>query len=662
MSESASHAPHSSRVWALALGALGVVYGDIGTSPLYALKECFHGLHAIALDRTNLLGVLSLIFWSLTLVVTLKYLAFVTRADNQGEGGIFALLALVKRQERQLSPWGNHLLMIFAMLGASLLYGDGVITPAISVLSAVEGIKVATPAASGLTLPITCVILTGLFLIQRHGTTVIGRIFGPVMLTWFATLSVLGITQIVQNPEVLQAINPLYAWEFFHTNHFHGFIVLGSVVLCITGGEALYADMGHFGRKAIQLSWYLGVFPALILNYFGQGALLLRYPEAASNPFYKMAPEFLVIPLVVLATAATIIASQAMISGVFSLTRQGIQLGFLPRLQIRHTSADTEGQIYVPLVNHAMMIACLLVVLLFKESSRLAAAYGIAVTADMVLTSVLFFFVMTTCWKWARWKAVPLVLLFLTFDLAYFGSNVIKFMDGGWFPTVLAAVMLTLMLTWRDGRKELAQRINEGTIPLYHDSDGELSLQPQPGTGHLFLPKQHLQAGNVPVDLLTQELLDDIVRVHGTAVFMAVSSDRVPTVLLHHLKLNHALHEQVVLLSVKSRNVPMVAPEEALEIRELGENFYQVNAFYGFMQTPDVPALLQQTTFKLPVHLETVTFFLGHQTLIVRSLRSRMMRWQRALFAFMSRNATPATTYFKLPSERVIEIGMQIEL
>lgn len=644
---------------------MGVVYGDIGTSPLYALKECFHGPHAIHLDETSLLGVLSLIFWSLTLVVTLKYLTFVTRADNQGEGGIFSLLALIMDQGRQkMGPAGAGILVLLALTGASLLYGDGVITPAISVLSAVEGLEIATHAAQPFTLPITCCILLGLFLIQKQGTGKIGVVFGPIMILWFLTLGALGLYNLIQNPQVLKAINPLYALKFFQLNQFHGFVVLGSVVLCITGGEALYADMGHFGRKAIQISWYFAVFPSLILNYFGQGALLLLRPEAAKSPFYSMVPSILVIPLVLLATCATIIASQAMISGVFSLTRQAIQMGFLPRLQIKHTSSETEGQIYVPLINYAMMLACLMVVLSFKESSRLAAAYGIAVTADMVLTTTLFFFVLTHCWRWPKWRAIPLVMLFYAFDLSYFGSNLLKFFDGGWFPAVVAAGMLVLLLTWRDGRRELSKRINATTLPLYHDSDGSLSLYPQPGTGHLYLPKQHLQVADLPLEFLTHEMLEDIIRVPGTAVFMAVSPKRIPTVLMHHLKLNHALHEQVILLSVRYRNVPFVSAEECLEIHDLGQNLYQVTTWFGFMQTPDVPALLfqQGNQFNIPMIAPTTTFFLGHQTLQTDKHYAKMLHWRKVLFAFMSRNATPATSYFHLPSERVIEIGMYVEL
>lgn len=647
----------------LILGAVGVVYGDIGTSPLYALKECFHGPHAIALTPANIMGVLSLIFWSLMLVITLKYLTFVMRADNRGEGGIFALLALVNSKSPPLRPVFAGGVILAALAGASLLYGDGVITPAISVLSAVEGLSLAVPAAAAFTVPLTCLILVALFLIQRHGTTTIGHLFGPIMVLWFLSLAVLGGVQVWQHPQVLAAMNPWYALHFFMTNHWAGFVILGSVVLCITGGEALYADMGHFGRRAIRLSWYLFVCPALLLNYFGQGALLLHRPEAASNPFFGLAPDVLLIPLVILATMAAVIASQALISGIFSLARQAIQLGFFPRLQIVHTSSATEGQIYVPLINYSLMAACVTVVLIFQESSRLAAAYGIAVTANMVLTSIVFFAVLRHSWSWSLWKSVPLVGFFLALDMAYLGANLTKFADGGWFPTVVAALVLTLFLTWRDGRRELGKRMAEATLPLYYEADGSLSLQPQAGTGRLFLPKQHLPVANLSVHFLTSELMENVVRVPGTAVFMAVSAQHLPTVLVHHLKLNHMLHEQVILLSVQFRDQPFVAAEEQLEVTKLSAGVYQVVAWYGFMQTPDVTALMaREQGFELPVIPENTTYFLGHQTLMTRQAFGQMARWRKLLFAFMSRNANPATLYFRLPSERVIEIGMQIEL
>jgi KUP system potassium uptake protein len=674
---SSSHSSHSTApLWSLALGAIGVVYGDIGTSPLYTLKECFSGHHAIAFTPENVLGVLSLIFWSLTLVVTVKYLTFVLRADNHGEGGMFSLLALIQEKAQELMPTRMGIWVTLAALaGASLLYGDGVITPAISVLSAVEGMEIATTAAKPFTVPVTCGILMALFMVQKKGTGAIGKVFGPVMICWFGTLAILGVINIAKNPHILYAVNPLYALRFFQVNQFTGFLVLGSVVLCITGGEALYADMGHFGRQAIRISWFGFVFPALILNYFGQGALLLSH--SAKHPFYEMVPSYLVVPLVFLATAATIIASQALISGVFSITRQAIQMGYLNRLWIVHTSSETEGQIYIPLVNYALMLACLLVVFMFRESGRLASAYGVAVTTDMVLTSLLFGFVLVHCWKWALWKAIPLIGLFLVFDLAYFSSNLIKFFDGGWLPALFALIILTLMLTWRDGRRELYKRINASTLPLYQAESGDLSIMPQPGSRQLYVPRKHMRVAHVPIEFLTHEMLEDVARVPGTAVFMAVSANHVPPVLLHHLKLNHSLHDQVILLSIKSRNVPMVPQEQMVELFDLGKGIYQVTGYYGFMQSPDIPHLLSLCqAFALPVVSENTTYFLGHQTLLLEAHKKpetpeqataqkkvkSMARWRKALFAFMSRNAWSAAGFFKLPPERVIEVGMHVEI
>lgn len=657
-----SHAATQASLWTLALGALGVVYGDIGTSPLYTLKECFYGHHPIAFNSANILGILSLIFWSLTLVITLKYLTFVLRADNQGEGGMFSLLALIQdKAQPMMQTKAGAWVTLAALAGASLLYGDGVITPAISVLSAVEGLEVATTAAQPFTVPITCGILLALFLIQKKGTGTIGQVFGPVMFCWFATLAFLGLVHIARNPQVLQAMDPRYALYFFQNNQLTGFLVLGSVVLCITGGEALYADMGHFGRPAIQLSWFSIVFPALVLNYFGQGALLLTHP--AKNPFYEMVPTYLVVPLVCVATIATIIASQALISGVFSLTRQAIQMGYLNRLRIVHTSSHTEGQIYIPLVNYTLMVACILVVLIFGESSKLAAAYGVAVTTDMVLTSLLFGFVLVHCWHWSLFKAIPLIALFLLFDLAYFSSNLLKFFEGGWLPALFAFCILTLMLTWHQGRKELYKRIHESTLPLYRGTSGGLSVIPQPGTQQLYLPREHLRVTHIPVDFLSEVLLEDVTRVPGTAVFMAVSSQHVPPVLLHHLKLNHALHEQVILLSVKYKNIPVVSAEQALEVTQLHNGFYQVTAWYGFMQSPDIPQLLASYQgFAQPVMAMNTTYFLGHQTLLLEKHKTGMARWRKALFVFMARNAWSAAGFFKLPPERVIEIGMHVEI
>jgi KUP system potassium uptake protein len=646
----------------LAFAALGVVYGDIGTSPLYAIKECFHGIHSIALNHQNVLGVLSLVFWSLTMVVGIKYITFIMRADNHGEGGIFALLALTPTDTEKISARTRSIVVFAALLSASLLYGDGIITPAISVLSAVEGLEVATNAAEHLTVPLTCLILFGLFMFQKKGTSNIGRVFGPVMVLWFFTISFLGIIQILRFPDVLAAINPLFAIRFFTANHYPAFVVLGSVVLCITGGEALYADMGHFGRRPIRISWFFFVFPALLLNYFGQGALLLHHPELAPNPFYGLVPKFFIVPMVILATSAAIIASQALISGAFSVTRQAIQLGFFPRLNIIHTSAHTEGQIYIPFINKAMMIGCIGIVLAFKESSRLAAAYGIAVTTDMVLTSTVFFFVITRTWNWPLRKAIPLVGFFLVFDLLYFSSNLLKFWDGGWFPVLLALIIFNVMLTWRDGRIELAKKIRSTRMPLYRAPDGTTSLKHIPGTTQLFEPSQHMSTSWLPIELITGEMVGSMERVPGTAVFMTVSLKSIPPVMLHHLNHNHVLHEKVILLSIKSKPVPTLSLNDTLEVTEIGYGFFQIVAFYGFMQTPNVMEIMKKAEeFGLSIDPETTTFFLGREALLL-SDKSRMKRWRKSLFAFMSRNAQTATTYFNIPPSRVIEIGMQIEL
>ena len=612
----------------LALGALGVVYGDIGTSPLYTLQTCFHGTHAISLNEINLLGVLSLLFWSLIIVVSLKYIIVIMRADNNGEGGIFALLGLLQKDKRKIPGATFSIVVLASLMGASLLYGDGIITPAISVLSAIEGLEVATEAAKPVTIPLTCIVLFLLFIFQSKGTKRIGRIFGPVMLIWFLTIAVLGIANIIKNPHVLVAMNPFYAFNFFSINHIHGFIILGSVVLCITGCEALYADMGHFGKSPIRFSWFTFVLPALLLNYFGQGALLLIKPQAVSNPFYGLVPHNLIYPMVILATAATVIASQALISGAFSLTRQAVQLGFLPRLKIVHTSSQKEGQIYIPAVNTLMMIFCIALVIAFKESSRLAAAYGIAVTANMALTSLVFFFVITKVWKWPLIKAIPLVSFFLLFDIAYFFSNLLKFLDGGWFPIVMAIIILTVMITWRDGREELAK---------------------------------HFKSKGLPLELLSDEIVDSMERDEGTAVFMS-SLKGIPPVLAHNLKHNKILHGKVVILSIRSKHVPFLSLKNNLDIEPLGHEFYKITAWYGFMQTPNVPEIMETAKeLELVTDPKTTTYFLGRESLIVGN-KFKMMKWRKALFVYLSRNAHSASSFFNIPADRVIEIGMQIEI
>jgi KUP system potassium uptake protein len=614
----------------LAVGALGVVFGDIGTSPLYTIKECFHGIHAIVPSSNNIFGVLSLIFWSLTIVVSIKYMIFILRADNRGEGGIFALFGLIPASNGTISPYVRRTVIIAAVLGAGLLYGDGVITPAITVLSAIEGLEVATSAAKPTVLPITCVILFLLFIAQHRGTGVIGRIFGPVMLIWFVTIGILGLAQILCEPKILVAINPMYAFDFFLLNKSHGIIVLGSVVLCITGCEALYADLGHFGRDAIRFSWFWIAYPALLLNYFGQGALLLAHPEMNINPFYSAVPRLLLYPMVGLATIASVIASQALISGVFSLTQQAVQLGFCPRLRIIHTSSEMIGQIYIPFVNYTLMLVCLGIVLVFKGSTGLAGAYGIAVTGTMAITSFLYFFMLVHMWKWPLWKAAPLVGIFLIFDIAYFGGNLFKVASGGWFALLIAALITIVMTTWRRGREEISRILAETKLPL-----------------EMFI-----------ADVVKQKVL----RVPGTAVFMSVSPKGIPVTLLHHIKHNHMLHEYVVLLSIISTESPVIPVKDRIKVEELGEKFYRVTASYGFMQSPDVPEIMKlAASHGIETQPLKTSYYLGRET-ILTSGHTRMMQWRKTLFAFMAKNAWNPTSYFKLTPNRVVELGTQIAL
>lgn len=619
--------PSSERALPLTIGALGVVFGDIGTSPLYTVKECFHGLHAIALTPANVMGVLSLIVWTLTFVVAIKYLSFILAVNNKGEGGIFALLALLPHGKGRN---GTGVAVATALFGAALLYGDGVITPAISVLSAIEGVGIATHAADPLIVPLTVGILIGIFWMQHRGTHRIGRLFGPVMSVWFLTIATLGAAQVARRPEILGALWPGHAVDFFLTNHVHGAIVLGAVVLAITGSEALYADLGHFGASPIRKAWFVLVFPALLLNYFGQGALLLESPEAAVNPFYGLVPRGLLYPMVALSTVAAIIASQALISGVFSLTRQAIQLGFLPRMHVVHTSGETEGQIYLPTVNRFVMVACIALVLTFQHSSRLAAAYGVAVTANMAITTILYFLVVTRTWGWSLQKALPLVLVFLFFDLSYFGSNLLKVVDGGWFPLVVALALFTMMLTWRDGRNHLRQQMESRTLPL-----------------HLFLEDIRRKPP---------------IRVPGTAVFLTSSQAGVPVSLLHHFRHNHVLHETVVLFSVLQEDAPYIRGENRVDLHDLGEGFYRVNAHIGFMQGTNVPRLMELVR-EMGVNADpsSTSFILGRETLLTTG-RSPMWRWRKHLFAWFSRNAESPAAWFNLPPGRVLELGMQVEL
>ncbi len=618
------------KIFFLAVGSVGVVFGDIGTSPLYAIKACFHGKHAITPNILNILGVLSLIFWSMIIVVSIKYVTFILRADNKGEGGIFALVSLLNTPGQSLSRLVKYILLFAGILGAGLLYGDGVITPAISVLSAIEGLEVATSAATPFILPLTCIVLVLLFSLQRRGTTHIGKLFSPIMVLWFVCIGVFGITQIMSEPTVFRAINPVYALDFFVNNGTHGIIVLGSVVLCITGCEALYADLGHFGRNAIRLSWFSFVLPTLLCNYFGQGALLLAHPEMNVNPFYKIVPEILLYPMIGLSTVATVIASQALISGAFSLTQQAVQLGLCPRVRIVHTSSEMQGQIYVPFVNYALMIACIGVVIGFKESGALAGAYGIAVTGTMIITSLLYFLVLTHYRKWSLWKVIPLVGIFLAFDVAYVAGNTFKIADGGWFPLFVAAIIALAMTTWKKGRQELYRNLIGSRFPL----ESFLSE----------LPKSHMP------------------RVSGTAVFMTLSPVGTPPTLLHHVKHNHVLHEKVVLLSIINTDSPIVPAGERIKLADLGQGFYRVEAFYGFMQKPNVPQIMKIVAqYGLVTDPMTTTFYLGRETLLTGG-KSKMMRWRKAFFAFMSRNAGNPTSYFGIPANRVVELGSQIEL
>ena len=619
------------RTLTLAVGALGVVYGDIGTSPLYTVKECFHGTYAIALTPANLLGVMSLIFWSLTMVVMIKYVIFILMADNDGEGGIYALAALfLGKGAKQVSEKTVKRLVLLAIFGAALLYGDGIITPVISVLSAVEGLNVATSAAEPFVLPISCGVLFGLFLFQSLGTERIGKVFGPIMLFWFTSIAALGLAQILRRPEILAALDPRYAVSFFVVNRLHGIVVLGAVVLCLTGGEALYADLGHFGRGPIRLSWTVLVFPALLLNYFGQTALLLENPQATAHPFYELVPRVLLYPMVALSTIATVIASQAMISGVYSLTQQAIQIGYCPRLHIVHTSGETKGQIYLPWVNTMMMIGCLGLALAFKESSRLAAAYGIAVTGTMAITTLIYYYVSRYNWGWPAWKSLLPACIFLFFDLSYFGANLLKFVDGGWFAITVAVVLTVIMLTWRDGRALLAKRNEDARLPI------EVILK----------------------DIQRYKL----VRTPGTGAFLSVSPAGTPITLLHLLKHTESLPQRVVLMSVTSANTPFVDRGERLVITDLGQGFHRLIATYGFMETPNVPDILEIATQRgLELDAFSTTFYVNRETLLSTG-KANMSSWRKELFAFLSRNAWNVTTYFGIPPNRVVELGSQVEL
>ncbi|WP_235943269.1 potassium transporter Kup [Zoogloea dura] len=612
----------------VALAAMGVVFGDIGTSPLYTMKEVFNAHHGLAVTPDNVLGVLSLVFWALTIVVSLKYVVFIMRADNRGEGGIMALTSLALRTTR--SPRLASAMAAVGLFGAALFYGDGVITPAISVLSAVEGLEVATPAFRPYVLPISLVVLTGLFLIQSKGTARVGAVFGPVMLFWFATLGVLGAINVLRHPDVLRAINPAYALAFFEANRGLGFLALGAVVLAITGGEALYADMGHFGRRPIKMAWFGFVFPALYLNYLGQGALILDNPEAVKNPFYLLVPEPLLYPMVALSTLATIIASQAVISGAFSLTKQAVQLGYSPRIHVVHTSEKEVGQIYVPNVNWMLLASVVALVLGFRSSSALASAYGIAVTLTMMIDTVLAFFVVRTLWNWGLGASLAFLLLFFSVDFAFFSANTVKIFDGGWFPLALGLAIHTLLMTWKQGRAALAERMRIDTMPL---------------------------------DLFIQSMFHDPpIRVPGTGVFMTTAPDGVPRALLHNLLHNKVLHARVVLVNVITDDVPYVPASERVRVEELDFGFFRVFVRYGFKDDPDIPSALGLCESQgLPFELMESSFFLGRENLIPKA-SSFLGLWRKRLFILMFRNAHSAADFFCIPANRVVEFGTQVEL
>jgi KUP system potassium uptake protein len=629
MSTQPSSASHGSQLVAITIAAIGVVYGDIGTSPLYAMRECFSGSYAVLPTRDNVLGILSLIFWSLIIVISIKYIIFVMRADNRGEGGILALMALVLHHfggtDRQ-----RHRLIMMGLFGATLFYGDGVITPAISVLSAVEGLHLATPVLTPYVIPITVLILVGLFAVQSHGTARVGAFFGPVMLLWFAILALLGLINMMKAPQVLAAFDPEYAMRFFATNRGHGFLVLGAVFLVMTGGEALYADMGHFGKLPIRLAWFTLVLPAILLNYLGQGALLLSNPDAIANPFYLLAPSWALYPLVALATIATVIASQAVISGVFSMTRQAVQLGFCPHIEIRHTSASEIGQIYLPGANWGLLIGVLVLVLGFESSSNLAAAYGIAVTITMVITTLLVLVLARRAWGWNGFKLGLGIVFFLLVDLAFFSANALKIGHGGWIALLIGAIIFTLMVTWKDGRALLNQRLRENAMPL-----------------DLFL--QSLTRGSTP-------------RVPGTAVFLTSTPDGVPNALLHNLKHNKVVHERLVLLTVVTEEIPRVEDRDRVTVHCLGSNTYRIIIRYGFTEDPDLPhALALCEPYGLSFEMMDTTFFLGRATLIPTD-RAGMALWRERLFANMFRTATRPMDFFRIPYNRVVELGTQVEL
>ena len=627
------HDSHKATLAALSLGALGVVFGDIGTSPLYTLKECMTVAGGAKAGVEDLFGILSLMFWSLVMVVTVKYLTFVMRAENHGEGGIFALLAIVPERFRATAARSGKItgMALLAVIGAALLYGDGVITPAISVLSAVEGLAIASPRFSPIVVPLTCAILIALFSIQRRGTGVVGKLFGPVMVIWFATLAGLGIFHIGRHPEILAALSPLHGLAFFHRHGLHGVLILGSVVLVVTGGEALYADMGHFGIRPIRLAWTAFVLPSLVLGYLGQGALLLADPKAIENPFFAMVPPGLpTYLLVLLSSAATVIASQALISGAFSLTRQAMLLGYLPRVTVKHTAFDTESQIYIPEVNRLLAIGCILLVLTFRESVKLAAAYGIAVTGTMAITSVLYYIVARYTWRWSAWRAGALLALFLSFDIPFLGANLFKFFEGGYVPMLIGATLIAGMLIWSRGRTALMDEYSR-RYPTFEKAKPLI---------HRLLPS----------------------RVPGSAVFLAPDADHVPPVLMHHIERSRALHETVVLLTVKEETFPVVPEDSRFKVEDLGGGFYKLSISFGYMESPLLLPVLQNValTGRIPFTFEDATYYIGHETIIAKN--GGLQRVPEAIFSYLNRNAVHEDRRYGMPMQQVVEIGTQIYL
>lgn len=621
------HGHHNGSVLKLAIGALGVVFGDIGTSPLYAMRDTFAGHHPLPLDRLHVFGIVSLMFWSMMIIVTLKYVTIIMRADNKGEGGSLALLALINQNVSGKS-WSTGIVLL-GVFATSLFYGDSMITPAISVLGAIEGIAVYNPAMGRMVVPIVVGILVFLFIIQSRGTARVATFFGPVMLLYFGVIAVLGAVSIAAMPGVLQALSPHHAAAMFIADPFRGFLAMGAAVLAVTGAEALYADMGHFGRNPIRVSWLAFVYPALALNYLGQASLLIREPAALESPFYLLAPEWFQWPLLLIASAAAVIASQAVISGAFSVTQQAIQLGFMPRMVIKHTSEHAAGQIYIPVLNWGLMIAVILLVLVFQRSSNLTAAYGIAVTGAMAIDNFLLAVVLFHLWKWKPWMAIPLLALFFALDAAYLGANLTKIPDGGWVPLTMGLAIFTLLTTWSRGRALMRQHMAEGTIPI-----------------EVFAKSAHSSAQRVP----------------GTAVFMASTNKGVPSALLHNIKHNKVLHERVVILTVAIQDVPYVDEAERYEVKDMGQGFYRLTLRYGFLEETDVPAALGGiTTCGGPFEMMKTSFFLSRQTLLP-SAKPGMALWREKLFAWMLRNAASAMEFFRLPTNRVVELGSQLEI